>query len=364
MPECGSREGGLTLKLVSIIGTRPNFTKEYAIHHICKEKGIKEITIHTGQHQDYEMSRIFFKELGLPRPDYINSIIKGTQGYETATMLAFIEQVLMQEKPNVVLVYGDVNSTIAGALAAVKLRIPVAHIEAGLRTPNAFYNPEEVNRRLTDACSELLFPHIKSAYESLMKEGYSEDRVYLYGDIVKDSLLRIMKEKNIKTKSEDFILCTIHRQENTDSAERMREIVEALIESGLRIKFPIHPRTRNALMDYDLMDMLKKCRRIELIPPLGYIEFIELLSSCRRFMTDSGSARREAYILCKPVIVPIDIVWVKEMIDCGWSRIALDKKEMKDALLHHNPDSKNRPEIFGDGHAAERIIEKIMERYR
>lgn len=351
------------MKLVSIIGTRPNFTKEYAIHHICKEKKIKEVTVHTGQHQDYEMSRIFFKELGLPRPDYINSIIKGTQGYETATMMAFIEQVLMQEKPDVTLVYGDVNSTVAGALASVKLKIPVAHIEAGLRTPNALYNPEEINRRVADTCSELLFPHIKPAYEALIKEGYSKNNVFLYGDIVKDSVLRIISEKNIKTRPGDFILCTIHRAENTDSQDSLRRIVEALVESGEKIKFPLHPRTRNALLDYDLMDMLKGSRNIELLPPQGYIEFIQLLASCKKFVTDSGSAQREAYILSKPVIIPVNIIWVKQMVDCGWAKIALTRKEIVKAILSHSPQALGRPEIFGNGHAAEKIISKIMEFY-
>lgn len=351
------------MKLVSIIGTRPNFIKEYAVHHICMEKKIEEVAVHTGQHQDYEMSRIFFKELNLPRPDYINSIIKGSQGYETATMMAFIEQVLIQERPDVVLVYGDVNSTLAGALASVKLKIPVAHIEAGLRTPNAFYNPEEINRRVADTCSELLFPHIKPAYDALIREGYPKGRVFLYGDIVKDSVLRIVKEKKIKIRSGDFILCTIHRAENTDSAENLRRIVDALIESEERIKFPLHPRTRNALLDHDLMNRLKGARNIELLQPQGYIEFIELLASCKKFITDSGSAQREAYILLKPVTIPIDIVWVKEMVDCGWARIALTEDEMVEAILNHKPSSKNRPEIFGDGHAAEKIIDKILEIY-
>ena len=329
------------MKLLTILGTRPNFTKEYAIHHICDERGINKVSV----------------------PQYANFIIKGPHGYETATILAYIEQVLLQEKPDVMLVYGDVNSTMAGALAAVKLGIPVAHIEAGLRTPNAFYNPEEINRRVTDSCAEILFPHIKEANEALIKEGYPKDRIFFHGDIVKDSVLRILKQKNIIISSGDFILCTIHRAENTNSQTRLQSITEALLDCGKRIKFPIHPRTKNFLIEYGLMKHLQESNRIELLPPLGYIEFIKLLAACDKFITDSGSARREAYILEKPVIVPIDIIWVKEMIECGWSRVALSKEEIVHAILNHSPEVIGRPEIFGDGMAAERIVQTILECY-
>jgi len=351
------------VKIVSIIGTRPNFTKEFAINSICKEKGIKEILIHTGQHYDYEMSQLFFKELHLPRPDYINSIIKGPQGYETATMLAFIEQILMQEKPDVTIVYGDVNSTVAGALASVKLKIPVAHIEAGLRSTE-FYNPEEINRRVADACSELLFPHIKEAHDALIREGYSKDRVFLYGDIVKDSLLKIIKQKNIKIHKGDYILCTIHRAENTDSVERMANIVNALTRCNKKVKFPVHPRTRDFLKNYNLYDRLEKASNIEILPPQGFLDFVELIAGCDKFITDSGSARREGYILGKPIIVPINLIWVQEMVDCGWSSIVdADESKIIDAIYNHNPSLDNRPEIFGDGKAAERIIDKILEKF-
>lgn len=352
------------MKIASIVGTRPNFTKEFAINSICRQKGIKEILIHTGQHYDYEMSQVFFKELHLPRPDYINSIIKGPQGYETATMLAFIEQVLLQEKPDVTIVYGDVNSTVAGALASVKLKIPVAHIEAGLRSPGFFYNPEEINRRVADSCSELLFPHIREAYDALIREGYSEDRVFIYGDIVKDSLLKIIRQKNIKVHKGDYILCTIHRAENTDSAERMTSIINALIKCGKKVKFPLHPRTRDVLKNYNLYDKLEKADNVEILLPQGFLEFVELIAGCEKFMTDSGSARREGYILDKPIIVPINLVWVQEMVACGWSAIVdSDAEKIIDAIHNHNPSIENKPEIFGDGRAAERIIDKIMERF-
>ena len=351
------------MKIVSIIGTRPNFTKEYAINSVCRKKGVKEILIHTGQHYDYEMSQVFFKELDLPRPDYINEIIKGPQGYETGTMLAFIEQVLMGEKPDATIVYGDVNSTVAGALASVKLDIPVAHIEAGLRSPD-YYNPEEVNRRVADACAELLFPHIQEAYDSLMREGYDPERVFLFGDIVKDSLMKIVAERNIKVHKGDYALCTIHRAENTDSLERMTNIVTALKKSGRKIKFPLHPRTRDKLKNYEIYDELVQSDNIDIMPPQGFLEFVKLMAGCGMFITDSGSARREGYILGKPVIVPINLVWVQEMVDCGWCRIVDNNpEELAESIRSFTPPEDNRPEIFGDGKAAEKIIDKIIERF-
>jgi UDP-N-acetylglucosamine 2-epimerase (non-hydrolysing) len=351
------------VKIASIVGTRPNFTKEFAINSVCKKKGIKEILIHTGQHYDYEMAQLFFKELNLPSPDYINEIIKGPQGYETATMLAFVEQVLMRERPDVTIVYGDVNSTVAGALASVKLKIPVTHIEAGLRSAE-FYNPEEINRRVADACSELLFPHIKEAYEALMREGYSKDRVFLYGDIVKDSLLKIIEQKDIKVHKGDYILCTIHRAENTDSPERMSNIVNALTKCDKKVKFPIHPRTREYLKNYGLYDKVKEADNVELLSPQGFLDFVRLIAGCDKFLTDSGSARREGYILGKPIIVPVNLVWVQEMVDCGWCLIVEAKEsDIIDAIYNYTPPLDNRPEIFGDGRAAEKIIDKIVERF-
>jgi UDP-N-acetylglucosamine 2-epimerase len=269
----------------------------------------------------------------------------------------------MQEKPDVTIVYGDVNSTVAGALASVKLKIPVAHIEAGLRSTE-FYNPEEINRRIADACSELLFPHIKEAFDALMKEGYSEDRVFLYGDIVKDSLMKIIEQKDIKVRKGDYILCTIHRAENTDSVERMTNIVNALTRCNKKVKFPIHPRTRDSLRNYNLYDKLEEADNVEILPPQGFLDFVELIAGCDKFVTDSGSARREGYILGKPIIVPINLIWVQEMVDCGWSLIAdADESKIVDAIHNHNPSLDNRPEIFGDGKAAERIIDKILERF-
>jgi len=350
------------MKIVSVVGTRPNFTKEYSIYRACKSAGVEEIIIHTGQHYDYSMSQIFFQELEIPKPDYINEILKGRQGYETATMLTFIEDVLIEEKPDVTLVYGDVNSTVAAGLASVKLKIPVAHVEAGLRT-GVLYNPEEVNRKVADAVSEVLFPHIQEAYDSLMHEGYPDENVYLVGDLVKDTLVDIVRRFDIKIKRDGYVLATIHRAENTDDLERLTNIVEALIESNAQIKLPLHPRTKNKMIEFGIFKYLEECPRIEIMEPLGYLALIKLMAHSDKVVTDSGGLRREAYMLEKPVITLIDIIWVQSLITNGWKKVCdADKGKIIDAIQNHNP-SGPRDEIFGDGHAAEKMIKILLERF-
>ncbi|MFC1493264.1 non-hydrolyzing UDP-N-acetylglucosamine 2-epimerase [candidate division KSB1 bacterium] len=351
------------MKLLSVVGTRPNFIKEYSFSRICEMNNVEEVIVHTGQHYDYQMSQLFFKELEIPKPHYINEILKGRVGYETATMLSFIEEVLIEEKPDVTLVYGDVNSTLAAAIASAKLRIPVAHIEAGLRSGYR-QNPEEINRKVADAVSDVLFPHIKEAYDSLMKEGYEKEDVFMFGDIMKDSLDRIVSEFDIKISRNGYIYATVHREENADNPERLRNIVEAFIESGIKIKFPIHPRTRNKMMEFELYDKLKNSSNVEIMEPVGYLENIRLMAGADKVITDSGGVRREAYMLEKPVISLINIIWVPSMLECGWKRIAdaAEKNNILDAIQNHDPKGE-RPELFGDGKTSEKIVKVLLERY-
>lgn len=352
------------MKVITVVGTRPNFTKEYAMARAFKSYDvIEEILVHTGQHYDYEMSQTFFDGLELPKPRYMNEIIKsGFHGDETALMLSFLEQVIQRENPDVTIVYGDVNSTVAAALASVKLKVPVAHIEAGLRCEH-FYNPEEINRRVTDAMSELLFPHIKSAYNSLIAENHPPENVVLAGDIVMDSLLIVAEEKGIKITDEGYILMTMHRSENTDSIERMTNIANAVIECGKRVLFLVHPRTRNALIKYSLLDRLKKSKNVEILGPAGFVEFVRLLSGASKVVTDSGGVRREGYIFKKPIINISELIWVPEMVEAGWSLpVRDDPDKIIDAIHNFNPPT-NHPPIFGDGKAAERIASEIVKRY-
>jgi len=351
------------MKVASIIGTRPNFIKEYSINRAFKKKGIKEVIIHTGQHYDFSMSNIFFKELSIPQPDYIAEILKGRHGQETAAMLSFIEDILIQEKPTLTLVYGDVNSTVAGALASAKLKIPVAHIEAGLRTESR-NNPEEINRRVADTLSSVLFPHIKEAYDSLIKEHYHKDDVFLVGDVMLDSLNRVIKEFSIKVTKGDYLLVTLHREENTDTRGRLLSVVDALIESKEHIKFPLHPRTEKKLREFKLYEKLCRAPSVEILKPLGYVEFVRLLAGARKVLTDSGGVRREAYMLKKPVITLIDIIWVPRMVEIGWSKVVdVDKKKILDSIRTHDPKLNTWEDIFGDGKASERVADILMKRY-
>jgi UDP-GlcNAc3NAcA epimerase len=350
------------MKIVSIVGTRPNFIKEYVMFPQFQARGIEEVLVHTGQHFDYEMSELFFEQLEIPRPHYMNEVIKGKHGRETGEMMGFIESVLMDEQPDATLVYGDVNSTMAAALASAKLRIPVVHIEAGLRTPFR-YNPEEINRRVADTVSDLLFPHIREAYESLMREGYDPADVFLPGDIMKDSLLKITEKYGIEPTKGDYCVATVHRAENTEDPKRLEAILDGFLTSHIPIKFAVHPRTSKRMAQLGLIKKIEQSKVVELLPPIGYLDFMRLMAGADRVLTDSGGVRREAYILGKPVVNLTNIVWVPEMVSCGWSLIAdADSKKIADAIRNHNP-SGERPEIFGDGHAAERIAEIIEKRY-
>ncbi|MBI4404332.1 MAG: UDP-N-acetylglucosamine 2-epimerase (non-hydrolyzing) [Deltaproteobacteria bacterium] len=350
------------MRVLTVVGTRPNFTKELSIARALKSEGIDEILVHTGQHYDYEMSQTFFDGLELPKPQYLNSIVKsGFHGDETATMLSFIEQVLLQEKPDVTLVYGDVNSSVAAALASVKLRIPVAHIEAGLRCEH-FYNAEEINRKVTDVVSELLFPHIHSAYDSLIKEGYPQKSVILPGDVVMDSQRIVTQAKDIRTSDQGYILMTVHRSENTDSPKRMESILQGVKNSEKPVLFLMHPRTRSKLIEYGLLNTITRSN-IEILAPAGFVDFLKLLAAASMVVTDSGGVRREAYIYKKPVVNTSEFIWVPEMVEAGWSLpVGYDARRITEAIKFFQPPEQH-PAIFGDGHAAERIATELKKRY-
>jgi UDP-N-acetylglucosamine 2-epimerase (non-hydrolysing) len=338
--------------------------KEFALAPVLRRAGIEEVLVHTGQHYDYEMSQIFFAELELPEPRYHNNNMtkSGLHGDETAVMLQFMERVLAKETPDVTLVYGDVNSTVAAALASVKLHIPVAHVEAGLRC-DYFYNPEEINRKIADTISETLFPHIRSAYDSLMTEGRSPEDVFLTGDVHKDCIVRIVDQAGIEATDQGYNVMTVHRAENTDDRLRLTNIIEAIVESDFPTKFSIHPRTRNALVKYGLMDAVSKAKNIEVVPAAGYVAFVKLLAGAHKVVTDSGGVRREAYILRKPVINVSELIWVPEMVKAGWSiSVRDDKQAIKRAIEEFTPPDQH-PDIFGDGHAAEKIVKILLERY-
>lgn len=336
------------------------------IHKYLIDAGITEIIIHTGQHYDIEMSKVFFQDCDLPEPDYNLEVGSLSHAKQTGLMMEKIEEILLKEKPDLVVVYGDVNSTMATALAAAKLRIPIAHIEAGPRNKMQ-YMPEEINRVVTDRISTLLFAPTKEAYNNLLKENYARENIFFTGDILKDNLLYIMKKHHIEcipSAKSTYLLATVHRCENTDVRENIQEIIEGFIDSKEKIIFPLHPRTKKQLERFGLFEKLKQTPNIELKPPLGYVEFVKYLAGSRKVLTDSGGVRREAYMLGKPVITVIseDGEWWPEIVTAGWNKITgPNKKNIIDAIKHFDPTSLPQPEIFGDGTAARKIVNIIID---
>ena len=345
------------MKIVSIVGARPQFIK---CSPVSKElrKDHQEILVHTGQHYDYEMSKLFFEEMGIPKPDYNLDVGSGPQGKQTGEMLIKIEKVLLEEKPDFVLVYGDTNSTLAGALAATKLHIKVGHVEAGLRSFDTSM-PEEINRILTDHASDILFVPTKTAVENLKKEGIS-DRVHLTGDVMYDALLhniKIAEKSNIletlHVTSKDYFLVTIHRQSNTDDAENLSNILNALSQVEGKVLFPVHPRTRKFIKEHGLEEKIKD--NVSLVKPVGYIDFLWLEKNAKKILTDSGGIQKEAYLLKIPCItLRENTEWV-ETIEDGWNvLVGADTEKITEAAKSFTPPQK-QSNHFGDGKASEKI---------
>jgi len=350
------------MKVISVVGTRPNFVKEFFINNELKVRGIKEILVHTGQHYDYEMSKVFFEDFNISKPDYHFENSSNSSIQQVANVMIYMEDVLKKEKPDCTLIYGDVNSTLAAAVASAKLRIPVVHIEGGIRS-RSLYNPEEINRRVSDHLSTLIFACTGTDYENLLKENFPEDRIVLSGDIMKDVILHVIKRDNIEIKRGDYSIVTIHREENVESRQRLTNIISGLSKSGERIIFPVHPRTKQKLERFDLIDRVIKNSKIEITKPRSYREFVKLLAGANKVITDSGGVRREGYILKKPVIVLIDITWFPEILEAGWKVVVdADSDKIASAIRDFEPP-KAHPEIFGDGYAYKRIVGSIAKRF-
>ena len=349
------------MKVLSVVGTRPNFLKEMAFHRALAATGATEVVVHTGQHTKFEMSRLFFEELALPEPSYHADLPPGSSTGQLGWMLPWLEQILISEAPDVTLVYGDVTSTAAGAWASARLGVPVAHVEGGIRT-EARTNPEEINRRVADHLSDLVFPNTRHAYEALLGEGFNPADVVLPGDIVADIVRIAVEEFGIEVGRGDYCLATVHRAENTDDPARLGKVLTALVDADRPIVFPLHPRTRAAIEAHHLFGVLAGSR-VEVVDPLGYRDFQRLLAGCERVVSDSGGVRREAYILGKPVVSLIEFEWAPAMVEAGWELVAgADPARITEGIQMFRPPP-DRPPIFGDGHAAERIVATLCERY-
>ncbi len=351
------------MKILTIVGARPQFIKAATVSRAFRSReNIKEILLHTGQHYDQNMSAIFFTELDIPLPDYNLGAGSGSHGRQTALMLEGIEAVLLKEKPDWVLIYGDTNSTLAGALAAVKLHIPVAHVEAGLRSFNREM-PEEINRIVADRISDLLFAPTLTAVRQLELEGLS-DITRFPGDVMYDSVLfyrgkiaRTPDSYKIDGLPEKYLLATIHRAENTDRPERMNNILEGFANAGLPIVWPVHPRTKKILGEQGNLPS-----NVLLIEPAGYLQMLKLVMDSSKVLTDSGGLQKESYFLGKPCItLRTETEWVETLHD-NWNTITgTDPAKIVKAINDPLPQAPRKDE-FGEGNAASLIVDELISR--
>ena len=346
------------MKIVSIVGARPQFIKCAPLSRLIR-KEYEEILVHTGQHYDIGMSDVFFDELDIPKPDYNLGIGSDSHAAQTGKMLIEIEKILLREKPDLVLVYGDTNSTLAGVLAASKLHIKTAHVEAGLRSFDRDM-PEEINRVLTDHISGLLFCPTETAVSNLKKEGITKG-VYNVGDVMLDSLvynIKIAEQKatileDLDLNSKEYMVATVHRASNTDIFENLSSIVNAFFDAGILIVFPMHPRTEKFLKQYGLWDKLRE--KVKVIPPLGYLEMLKLMAHAKKILTDSGGVQKEAYMLGVPCITMRENTEWVETIEDGWNvLVGADYEKIMDAILNFE-GAKVRGNIFGTGSASQEI---------
>jgi UDP-GlcNAc3NAcA epimerase len=351
------------MKIVSVVGARPQFVKCAAVSREIRRVHC-EVLVHTGQHYDPEMSDIFFEELRIPKPDYDLGVGSGTHGKQTGETLAKIEEVLLRERPELVLVYGDTNSTLAGALAASKLHIPVAHVEAGLRSFDRTM-PEEINRVVTDHISDLLFCPTRTAVDHLADEGITRG-VHLTGDVMVDALrfnLGIAEQKSrirekLSLEKNGYLVMTVHRPGNTDSMNNMRTILGAVRDIAMPVVFPVHPRTKKQLQEFGLREQLPD--NLVITEPLGYLDMLRLMSQAQRILTDSGGVQKEAYMLGIPCItLRENTEWV-ETLEGGWNvLVGADPVKISHALQPPVSQLPVQGNLFGEGDAAEKITKLI-----
>ncbi len=353
------------MKLITILGARPQFIKAAAVsREIAKHNDIQEIIIHTGQHFDANMSDIFFEEMDIPKPHYNLDINGLNHGAMTGQMMEKIEEVLMKEKPDWVLVYGDTNSTIAGALTARKLHINVAHVEAGLRSFN-MKMPEEINRILTDRISNILFCPTEAAISNLQKEGYNniDIQVVKSGDVMQDAALFYSdKSKALAIDiPQKYVLATIHRAENTDNPKRLKDIFEAFSEIGKStpVILPLHPRTSKIIASSGLKIDTKS---IKIIEPIGYLEMVYLIKNAKLIMTDSGGLQKEAFFFEKPCITLRDETEWVELVENGFNTVVgADKNLIIQTYENQRFDIDFSINLYGNGMASKNIIEQLIK---
>jgi UDP-N-acetylglucosamine 2-epimerase (non-hydrolysing) len=351
------------VKVVSVVGARPQFIKAFAVSRELRPDH-EEVLVHTGQHYDEKMSDVFFDELGMPEPDYNLGVGSDAHGRQTAAMLEGIETVIEAEDPDVLLLYGDTNSTLAGAIAGSKMDPAVAHVEAGLRSYNREM-PEETNRVLTDHASDILFAPSESAVETLAEEGIA-DGVHFVGDVMYDAILwarEVAGERSdileeLSVEEGEFTLATVHRASNTDDPGNLEAIIEGLANAPLPVLVPLHPRTEGRLKEHDLWR--QTCESLVIIDPVGYLDFVRLLDTAKRVATDSGGVQKEAFYLGTAcVTMREETEWI-ETVECGWNRLVGPRANDIQVALKSNDWPDGKPILYGQGKSAVEI-KNILE---
>jgi UDP-GlcNAc3NAcA epimerase len=351
------------VRALTVIGNRPQFIKASAVSSRLRARG-EEVTVHTGQHYDPELSQVFFDELELPPPEHLLGIGGGTNTSQTARMLAALEPLIVDILPDVVLVYGDTNSTLAGALAGMQAGVPVAHVEAGMRSFDRAM-PEEVNRVLTDHLAALLLCSSQTAVDNLRRESVA-GAIELVGDVMVDVALLLQPAARARTEAlsacgvspGEFLLATAHRAGNVDDPERLRALVELLLALPWPTVLPLHPRTRSRLVAASLLGELEGASHVRLAPPLGYLDFTALLCHARAVVTDSGGVQKEAYLAGIPCVTLRDTTEWVETVQTGWNVLVDLDSAAACAALERTPPAE-RPELYGDGRAGERVADAV-----
>ncbi|MEN6357536.1 MAG: UDP-N-acetylglucosamine 2-epimerase (non-hydrolyzing) [Armatimonadota bacterium] len=358
------------MKICTIVGARPQFIKVSPVSRTIKTAGHNEILIHTGQHYDHRMSQVFFDELGIKEPDINMEIGSGSHAEMTAKMLIGVERIILEHNPDWVLVYGDTNSTLAGALAAVKLHIPIAHVESGLRSFNRRM-PEEINRIVADSVSDILFAPTQDAAKNLANEGIPARRVHLVGDVMYDAVLLHGSKADRESKilnalgleSGKFVLSTVHRAENTDELNRINAIIGGLskLAKEIPVVLPLHPRTREALKRCSLLETAK--RNLKLIEPVGYLDMIKLEKSAALIATDSGGVQKEAFFQRIPCVTLRDETEWVELVEMGWNSLCppTGAEHIAEALRSMIGVVGRDEHPYGDGNASEKIARILTE---
>ena len=361
------------MKILNIVGARPNFMKVAPLHRAFeRHEHFESKIVHTGQHYDEKMSDIFFRQLEMPEPDIYLGIGSGSHAKQTARIMSAFEDILLEETPDLVLVVGDVNSTLACSLVATKMHIPVAHVEAGLRSGDRTM-PEEINRIITDSISDYLFVTEQSGIDNLKEEGVPDDKVFFVGNVMIDALVQFREKASQKTilndlslKKDDYVLLTMHRPANVDREEGLRTLLDTieLLSAHRQVVFPIHPRTRQRFKDFGMYDKLESIDNLTLLDPLGYLEFLCLMDSAAIVVTDSGGIQEETTFLKVPCLTLRENTERPVTIELGTNELMpLDPHKIDQrvqALLGETSQQSSIPPLW-DGNAADRIVDALEE---